>query len=110
MDQDLFGKKLAQYAGKKPKHFLQIDGFYYGEGYDGYFSPDGDGDSIKARSTVELMDGAAVRVLIPIDTNPFVAARLIKKIAKRLEQRPELIDLAKQEPEKNHLLHEDSPF
>ena len=110
MAEDLFGKKLAQYARKQPKHFLQIDGFNYAEEFDEDVPLDAEGDSIRAQSTVELMQGATVRVFIPYEADPVIAARLMKKIAKWLKKQPELLEFGKPEPEKNPLHDDDIPF
>jgi hypothetical protein len=111
MQDKLFCEKIAHYASKKPKHFLQMDGQFYPEGYVEYpFYPDDDGDTLNAGGTVELMCGATVRVLIPQDTDPIVAARQLKKMAKWLKKHPELIDFAKPLPEKDPFDKDALPF
>ena len=110
MKNKLFGEKLAHYASKEPKHFLQMDGYYDSEVYDELMHPDLEGDAFIAQGTVELMDGATVRILIPYHTDPTVAARQIKKMAKWLRKKPSLIDFAKPEPEKAPPCDSDFPF
>ncbi len=94
MDKAIFANKLAHYASRKPKHFLQLDGYYMPDG-DDMHCPDDDGDAVVADGTVELMNGADVRVLIPHDGDVLVAVRQLKKIAKWLKREPSLFDLAK---------------
>ncbi len=98
-EKQVFGEKLAQYASRKPKHFLQLDGFYMPDGGDSVMRPDDDGDAITASGTMELMHGATTRVLIPHDTDVRVAARQLKKLAKWLKRKPRLMDYAQPEPE-----------
>ncbi len=95
MDKTLFGNKLAHYASREPKHFLQLDGNYLPRGGDDEMRPDCDGDAVSAGGTVELMYGATVRVLIPHDGDVLVAVRQLKKLAKWLKRNPSLFDLAK---------------
>lgn len=45
-----------------------------------------DDDALQAGHTVELMQGATVRVLIPRDADTKVAARQTKKLAKWLKR------------------------
>jgi hypothetical protein len=95
MDKTLFGNKLARYASREPKHFLQLDGFYLPRGGDSDMRPDCDGDAVSAVGTVELMHGATVRVLIPHDGDVLVAVRQLKKLAKWLKRNPSWFDIAK---------------
>ncbi len=95
MNKALFGEKLAHYAKREPKHFLQLDGFYLPHGGDDLMRPDDDGDAICAQGTVELMHGATVRILIPGDADPKVAARQLKKLAKWFKRKPSLLDFGK---------------
>ena len=95
MDKSLFGNKLAHYASREPKHFLQLDGNYLPRGGDDEIRPDCDGDAVSAKGTVELMNGATVRVLIPHDGDVLVAVRQLKKLAKWLKRNQNLLDLAK---------------
>ncbi len=90
----VFSKKLAHYARKIPKSFLQIDGEYTHFHGDDSVHPDKDGDWISADATIELMSGSTVRVLIPADTDPKIAVRQLKKITKWLKRKPELIEFA----------------
>lgn len=82
-----FGEKLAHYATRPPKQFLQLDAFYI-EDYDAVMPPDKDGDAIMTGGTVELMYGSCVRVLIPYDTDRRMAVRQLRKIAKHLDDNP----------------------
>lgn len=95
MNKKQFCDKLAHYAAREPKKFLQIDGFYLPEGGDDFLHPDKDGDYMHGSATVELMHGTDVRVLIPYETNAKVAARQLKKMAKWLNRNPGLIEYAK---------------
>ena len=95
MDKTLLGNKLAHYASREPKYFLQLDGHYLPRGGDDEMRPDCDGDAVSASGTVELMYGATVRVLIPHDGDVLVAVRQLKKLAKWLKRDPSLFDLAK---------------
>jgi hypothetical protein len=99
MNKQQFCDKLAHYAAREPKKFLQIDGFYLPEGGDDFLHPDKDGDYMHGTETVELMRGTDVRVLIPYETNAKVAARQLKKMAKWLKRRPDLMEFAKPDPE-----------
>ena len=112
MQDKLFCEKIADYASKKPKHFLQMDGQFYPEAiaYDFPYNSDKDGDMMSAGRTVELMDDPTVRVLIPQDTDPIVASRQLKKMAKWLKKHPELIDFAKPLPEKDPFDKDALPF
>ena len=109
MDKTLFRNKLAHYASREPKHFLQLDGNYLPRGGDDMMRPDCDGDAFIADGTVELMHGATVRVLIPHDGNVLVAVRQLKKLAKWLKRDPSLFDLAKPEVEQPYG-NSDIPF
>ena len=63
----LFAEKIAHYAQRDPRHFVQIDGIFapmYEEGV----PIDFEGDFINPCRTVELMHGSNVRVLIPDST------------------------------------------
>lgn len=100
MNKDLFAEKIAHYARREPKYFLQLDGHYLPHGGDEYTRTDADGDAVTADATVELMHGSTVRVLIPHDADPRVAARQLKKISKWFKCNPNLLDCAKPKPEK----------
>jgi len=91
-----FADKLAHYARKNPKQFLQMDGFYLPDGGDDLMNPDDEGDCLQAISTVELMYmfGATVRVLIGSDADRMVAVRQLQKLAEWLEVNPDLMNLA----------------
>lgn len=82
----LLGERLAHYATREPKAFTQLDGHYCPEGGDGLLAPDTDGDALTAQATCELMYGAYVRVLIPRDATPMIAARQLRKLAEWLER------------------------
>ncbi len=90
-NEKLYGACLAHYAQREPKHFLQLDCAYMPEGGDSIMRPDEDGDCMTAGGTVELMYGATVRVLIPHDTDPVIAVRQLKKLAKWLKSAPRLM-------------------
>jgi hypothetical protein len=96
---DLAGAKLLHYSRTEPKHFLQLDGFYIPDAGDNPIDPDIDGDRLCAGGTVELMSGADVRILIPHDADVSVAVRQIKKLAKWLKRKPDLIKMAQPKPE-----------
>ena len=107
----LFSEKLSHYARRDPKCFLQLDGFHVTHGGDDVMRPDEDGDCLHASSTIELMHGAAVRVLIPEDTDRKTAIRQLKKLAKWLKRNPDLMDFAKQNRSKfDGELESDVPF
>jgi hypothetical protein len=91
----LFAEKIAHYALCQPRYFLQLDGLFAPKGYDEQSPIDFEGDFLIATRTLELMAGSDVRVLIPIETDPRVAIRQLKKMVTMLETRPELRDLAK---------------
>lgn len=93
MNKQIFEEILAQYASCEPKIFLELH-CYKPENHDDYINSDEDGDVLRARGTIELMDGNNIRVLIPHNTDVKVAARQLKKVAKWLKDSPELIELA----------------
>jgi len=95
MNKTIYGNKLAHYAKREPKSFLQLDAFYMDHGYDSSMHPDKDGDVLMGGGTVELMQGAEVRVLIPTSTDKKMAVRQLKKITKWLSKDSDLFDLAK---------------
>ncbi len=101
MDKKLFCARLAEYAAKDPKRFLQLDGEYRpGWGGDDCDPPaDEDGDWVSAGGTVELIDGATVRILIPDGADLTIVIRQLKKLRKWLKQDPNLMRLAKPRPE-----------
>ena len=81
------GDLLDHYTNRKPKFFHQFDGFLRQEGgYQCLGTPDDDGDMLMAGATHELMDGADVRVLIPITTTHYAAERLLQKIIDWLQR------------------------
>ena len=57
----LFAEKIAHYAQREPKHFLQIDGIFAAGRYDEQTPIDLEGDFLDACRTVELMHGSDVR-------------------------------------------------
>jgi hypothetical protein len=108
---NLFADKLSHYSRRDPKTFLQLDGFHVTNGGDDVMRPDEDGDCLHASPTTELMYGAAVRVLIPGDTDRKVAIRQLKKLAKWLKRNPDLMDYAKTRTfESSDKLGADIPF
>ncbi len=90
-NEKLFGECLAHYAQREPNHFLKLYCEYMPNGGDFDEHPDGNGDCMDAVYAVELMYGAAVQVLIPHDTDPVIAARQLKKLAKWLQREPRLM-------------------
>ncbi len=90
-NRELFGACLAHYSRRDPKHFLQLDCFYMPGGGDSDRHPDENGDCSTAEHTVELISGSTVRVLIPHDTDPVIAVRQLKKLAKWLQREPRLM-------------------
>lgn len=108
----LFAEKIAHYAQREPKHFLQLDAVFAPVDIEGQMSIDFEGDFLDARGTVELMHCSNVRVLIPRETNPKVAIRQLKKLAKLLRAKPELMDFAKPDKEDTQAFEEDDylPF
>ena len=99
MNKQQFCDKLAHYASREPKKFLQLDGFHKPEGFDEAMRGFEGDELYSAGGTVELMKGASVRILIPYDTDIKVAIRQIKRMARWLKKNPELIEHAKPEPE-----------
>ena len=99
MNKTIYGSKLAHYAKREPKSFLQLDSFFDGWG------ADKDGDALSALGTVELMRGACARVLIPASTDKKMAVRQLKKIAKWLDENPDFISkYAESLPEKGEMM------
>jgi len=92
----IFAEKLAHYASRRPKRFLQLDAFYMPFGDDQLLMPDEDRDAVCASGTVELMNGPTTRVLIPRHTHPDIAVRELRKLAKWLESNPALIKYAEE--------------
>ena len=86
---------LAHYAQKSPSTFCQIDAFEWLP-WDEF--ADKDGDAMFRTFTDELMDGAAVRVLIPEGFSAQAAARLLRKIARRIKREDESFLVNKTEP------------
>ena len=109
MNKTIYGNKLASYASREPKSFLQLDAFYYPYKDDASF-PDKDGDTLMAGGTIELMDGTSVRVLIPHDAKPKDVVRQLKKITKWLSKDSNLFALAKPIPKERYDRSEDCPF
>ena len=97
MNKTIYGNKLAHYASREPKSFLQLDALIDLKP-DSFTHPDKDGDVLMGGGTIELMHGASVRVLIPHDAKPKEAVRQLKKIAKWLNKDTDLFDLAKPIP------------
>ena len=73
-------EKLAHYALREPKRFRQIDGFIHA-GLGNVVPYDQDGDVLMMGDTIELMNGAPVRVLIDPSTTHEDAVRVLSKIA-----------------------------
>ena len=78
---------LKKYAERDPKRFCQIDLWA-----EGIFEIGDDGPSITNGSTIELMHGSEVRVLIRPDLDPMMAARLLRLAGDSIEQDPDQID------------------
>ena len=99
MNKKLFCGKLAHYAAREPKQFLQLDGFHNPGDMDlAMHGLEGD-DLYQSGGTVELMRGSSVRILIPYDTDVKVAVRQIKRMARWLKKKPQLMEFAKPESE-----------
>jgi hypothetical protein len=96
-----FCDKIAHYASREPKQFLQLDSFYMPDGGDDVMHPDKDGDALLALETIELMRCCHVRVLIPDNIDVKVAVRQLKKVAKWLKRKPDLLEYAKPKVEPN---------
>ncbi len=76
---------------------MQKDGLHLPVGADENRIRDVDGDCLSAFTTVELMHGASVRVLIPGSTSRKVAIRMLRKMAKMIQNDPELMRLAEKD-------------
>jgi len=72
-------------AGREPKKFFQIDGWYSLKG-DGVVTTDENGHAMTGSVTFELMHGADVRILIDPSTPPSEAAALLRKAANWLDR------------------------
>jgi len=66
MNETIFGNKLAHYAKREPKSFLQIDAFYSPGEEDSVLHPDKDGDALMGGGTIELMHGAEVDAAVSV--------------------------------------------
>ena len=86
---------LAHYAQKFPNTFCQLDAFEWTPGEE---HTDADGDAMFQGFTDELMDGAAVRVLIPEGFSAQAAARLLRKITRWIERGDDSFLANKTEP------------
>jgi hypothetical protein len=75
---------LGHYERRKPKAFRQFDGWLNG---DEVMGRDADGHAINAGMTWELMHGADVRILIPLNTPSADAVILLRKIIDWIERR-----------------------
>ncbi len=104
MNKTIYGNKLAHYAKREPKRLLQLDAFYMPHNDDPDLHPDKDGDVLMAGGTLELMQEAEVRVLIPTSTDRKMAVRQLKKITKWLSKDSDLFDLAKPLPEEGETM------
>jgi hypothetical protein len=78
---------MAGYAARAPQLFVRYDG-WPDMPPDDDMPPDEDGDALCSGHTVELMNGAGVRVLIDPATDPKDAARILRKIADSVERYP----------------------
>lgn len=103
MQNSLKDQLIARYQKREPKHFIQYDGYIRREGEDlfdacsEYF--DQDGYSWIQMDTWELMEGAAVRVLIKPETKPEDAARLLKILATQIKKAGRLASPTEPHPE-----------
>jgi hypothetical protein len=70
---------LGHYGRRKPKRFIQYDGFADVEA-DYVMQPDKDGDTFFCRETYELMRGSQVRVFLDPDASDETVLRLLVKI------------------------------
>jgi len=85
------GELLEHYAERRPKEFLQIDGWYGGKwAGDPIIATDADGYSMTSGITHELMQGADVRILIPPSTPKSEAITLLQQAIDSLNRRPGL--------------------
>ena len=64
-----FCEKLAHYAARKPKKFLQFDCFYMPNGGDDNIHPDEDGDSVSIRMIEPLPEIDIQTYIITIENN-----------------------------------------
>jgi hypothetical protein len=79
---------LSEYAKREPKDFAQIDAFDMSNRRDDYLDPDGTGRAITWGGTTELMRGATVRVLIPLDVSRETALQLLADIQATVAKLP----------------------
>lgn len=83
---------LKKYSERPAKEFVQIDTWCQGRWQgDSVINCDDDGDSQTSGSTVELMQGSDVRILISPDTDPKDVVRLLRKAADWVDHAPEMI-------------------
>jgi hypothetical protein len=83
---------LQQYATRRPKLFLQFDGFHRPGGGDSVTHPDDEGHCFTYCDTWDLMHGADVRVMIPVGTSQATALALLRKIVATVESAGEYFD------------------
>jgi hypothetical protein len=108
MDKKTFAAKLAHYASREPKVFVQFDSYYKPEASN--IDSDVEGDVMFVKETVELMNGKDVRVLIPYSTDVKVAIRLLKKVVKWLKNKPDFLDSDKSPLVRNNREMDELPF
>ena len=85
----IFHKRLGRYVPELERVLL-LEGFHELEG-DDMARPDSDSDVLEATWHVQSVQEPSVRVTIPHDVDPKVAARLLKKIAEWFESNPDLV-------------------
>ena len=78
---------LRHYATRKPKDFAQLDGFDAASAVPGLGDPT-TGRMVCVGGTTELMVGAPVRVLLPLDVTPETALQLLADIQEFLAKLP----------------------
>ena len=111
MNKTIYDNKLAHYASREPRSFLQLDAFYLPHNDDPDLDADKDGDALMGGATIELMNGASVRVLLPHNADPKVVVRQLKKITKEFNQHPDFLWCTTQVPEEGEAsIHDPFPF
>jgi hypothetical protein len=102
----VFAEKLAQYAMREPRAFVQIDAF---AGY-GDLMGDQDGDTLTGGHTIELMRGSTVRLLIAPEADAADVARCLRKMTDWIKDDPGLLaKLAADERRKTPRGRDDDP-
>ena len=108
MNKKLFCDTLARYLKREPKKYLQLDGVHQPIWNEYNTHVIANDYSYSSSGTIELMDVASVRVLIPYSKDVTDAVRQLKHITKWLKKHPELIEYAK--PDTNPQEFDDELF